>query len=137
MKITRDDKLYFGIGMALGWLALFACFLCSPGCALFRPCPVDGPADTLAQDVREFAADGTFDATEFKIICRDAGFVERALEEKAKPWQPPMTGIPWLDAALALAGAAATVATAVKTTNVIRDRKRVQRGEPTEPTKAT
>lgn len=128
--MKRDILHKYGALLVYG-LALLLCAFALGGCALL-PCPVDEPAARLADTIQEAAQDGSFDETDFKLICRDAAWVEVALEEKAKPWTPPTTGIPWIDGALALGGLAASVFASVKTTNIVRDRKRKKRGEPTE-----
>lgn len=111
------------------WVSLLLLAVGLSGCAMFQPCPVDAPAARMVDDWIEFRQDG-IDEAETKMLDRDANTVADALEEKRRPWTPPTTGIPWLDAALALAGAAATVGASVKTTNVLRDRRRAKRGEP-------
>jgi|SRR5689334_5301590 len=98
-----------------------------PGCALFQPCPVDGPAEELATDVDDFTSDGGVDATETAMLQKGAQRVHGALEQKSRSMTIPKTGIPWLDLAVT---AAAAVFGAHKTVNWSRDRKRRQRGEP-------
>ncbi len=106
-----------------------------PACALFGPSPVEDAAARLADTIHEAAADGSFDETDFKLICRDAGWLEVAFEEQQKPWTPPTTGIPWVDGALIVGGLATSIFGSVKATNIVRDRKRKNRGEPVEAPK--
>lgn len=124
MKHRSLEK--YGVFLVYG-LAAALCVYAITGCA--APCPVDAPAKRLVDDYREFREDG-LDEAETKILDHDAEAVDGALYEKSQPWTPPATGIPWLDAALALAGIATTVGASVKTVNWQRDRKRKQRGEP-------
>jgi hypothetical protein len=124
--MTRS-RLKF-IGTLLVWCIAACLLVMCHGCALFQPCPVDAPAARMVDDYREFR-EGGLDEAETRMLDKDAGVVEDALTQKAQQWRPPVTGLPWLDVILALAGAAATVGTSVKATNVIRDRKRKKRGE--------
>lgn len=130
MKHTQDALVRKIVAWEIFiWVSLLLLAVGLSGCALLQPCPVDAPAARMVDDWIEFRQDG-IDEAETKMLDRDANMVADALEEKRRPWTPPTTGIPWLDAALALAGAAATVGASVKTTNVLRDRKRQKRGEP-------
>jgi len=125
----RADSRGIAWGLVATFLALAFICACFSGCALFQPCPVDAPAARMVDDYREFREDGLDDA-ETRMLDRDAEAVDRGLDQKAREWKPPTTGLPWLDMVLALAGAAATVGASVKTTNHLRDKKRTQRGEP-------
>jgi len=122
--------LVYGIGLLL-------CLFALHGCALFGPCPVDQPAADLAEEYREAREPASDDGpaiseSETRGLDKRAGRVEDALEEKARPWSPPTTGIPWVDGALAVGAIATSIFGAHKTVNWSRDRKRRKRGERTD-----
>lgn len=123
----RSYAVLYIYGIALLLILFFL-----TGCGILGPCPVDDPALRMVEDWRAAREDNELDQTEIRMIDRDAGFIETALEEKSQPFQLPTTGIPWIDAGAALA----TVAASVFATNKLRDRKRRVRGEPVEAKRA-
>ena len=97
------------------------CIFAISGCALFQPCPVDGPAARMADDYRDAREDGAVDAGDMKMLDKDAQYIEEALDEKSAGFSLPSTGIGWLDGALAVGGMLVTAAGAHKYTMKKRD----------------
>ena len=127
--MTRKRLTHYRVFLIYG-AALALCIFALTGCSMFGTNPVEDAAARLSDTIDEAAQDGAFDATDFKLICRDAAWLDVAFEEQSKPWSPPATGVPWLDMALGAAGLAASIAGSVKATNIVRDRQRKKRGEP-------
>jgi hypothetical protein len=92
----------YGVFLVYG-IAFLLCVYAVSGCSLLS-CPVDEPAARFAEDYADAREDGTIDPPEMKMLDRDCGYVEDALDEKGSGFNVPTTGIPWLDAAMGVGG---------------------------------